>query len=142
MRLRLPIALVSVLILAACGGSAGGSSSTTAPSTVVNTTPAPSGSSAAASVDVPAPDGSTGEYGIGGKDATSSFTPGNLSIAVGGTVTWTNHDVTSHTTTSTSGAWNGTLAPGATFSRAFPTAGTFDYRCTIHPAMSGTITVK
>jgi plastocyanin len=91
---------------------------------------------------VPAPDASTGEYGQGKNEAVSSFTPTNITVAVGGTVTWTNHDVTAHTSTSTNGGWNASLAPGGVFSRAFPTAGTFDYRCTIHPTMSGTITVK
>jgi plastocyanin len=139
MRLRVWVPLGTVLMLAACGSSSG--SSTTAP-TVVTTTPPPSGSSATASVDVAAPDGSTGEYGQGKNEATSSFAPGNVTIAIGGTVTWTNHDITAHTTTNLSGLWNGSLGPGASFSRAFPTAGTFEYKCTLHPTMSGSVTVK
>lgn len=142
MRLRLAVFFGFVSILAACGSSSSPASTTTAPSTVVTTTPAPSGATASASVDVPAPDASTGEYGQGKNEATSSFSPSNISVAVGGTVTWTNHDVTAHTTTNSAGAWNGSLAPGATFSRTFPTAGTFDYRCTIHPTMTGSVTVK
>jgi plastocyanin len=143
MRLRVSVLLGSVLMLAACGSSSA-PPTTTAPTVVTTTTPTPgpSGSSATASVDVAPPDGSTGEYGQGKNEATSSFSPSNVTIAVGGTVTWTNHDITAHTTTNASGAWNGPLAPGASFSRAFPTAGTFDYRCTIHPSMSGSITVK
>jgi plastocyanin len=33
------------------------------------------------------------------------------------------------------------MAPGATFSRTFSTAGTFTYHCTIHPGMVGTVSV-
>lgn len=145
MRLREWVVLGAVLVLAACGSSGGGATTTTSPSVVTTTTTptVPAGTTAAATIDVPAPDASTGDYGIGDKhDATSSFTPGTVTIAVGATVTWTNHDVTAHTTTADNGAWNTTMSPGGTFSRAFPTAGTFDYKCTIHPTMTGTITVK
>jgi plastocyanin len=134
--------LGAALVLSSCGSSGSGSTSTSTAPTTVTTTPTGSGSTASASVDVPAPDASTGEYGQGKNEAQSSFTPSNITVTVGGTVTWTNHDVVAHTSTSTTGAWNGSLSPGATFSRAFPTAGTFDYRCTIHPTMAGTITVK
>ena len=58
-------------------------------------------------------------------------------------VTWTNTDSVSHTSTSDANAWNsGTVAPGGRFSFAFQTAGTFPYRCTIHPGMVGTVVVR
>jgi len=66
-----------------------------------------------------------------------------VTIPAGGTVMWTNNDTTSHTATAADGTWNsGTLAPGATFSRTFPTAGSFSYACTIHPGMVATVTVQ
>jgi plastocyanin len=34
------------------------------------------------------------------------------------------------------------MNPGATFTRTFPSAGTFQYHCTIHPGMVGTVTVQ
>jgi len=142
MRLRNWLVLGAVLILAACGSSGGSSSTTTSPTTVVTTPTTPTGSTATAAVEIPAPDPSTGDYGQSKNDPTSSFSPGSVTVAVGGTVTWTNKDVTTHTTTNSAGAWNQSLAPGGTFSRVFPTAGSFDYRCTIHPTMAGTITVK
>lgn len=137
MRLRNWVVLGAVLVLAACGGSTSATPST-APTVVTNTPATPA---ASATIDLPAPDGATGEYGQGTKSQTS-FTPSTVTVAVGSTVMWTNSDVTTHTTTATSGAWNVSLAPGASFSRAFPTAGTFDYKCTIHAAMSGSIIVK
>jgi len=72
-----------------------------------------------------------------------AFAPDQLEIAVGGTVTWTNTDSVSHTTTSDQGNWDsGTVAPGGQFSSTYATTGTFPYHCAIHPGMVGTITVR
>jgi plastocyanin len=74
---------------------------------------------------------------------TTAYSPNPVSISVGGTVTWTNNDVTAHTTTGDDGSWNsGSLAAGAKFSRTFPAAGTFTYHCTLHTGMVGTVTVR
>ena len=71
-----------------------------------------------------------------------SFSPASVTIAVGGTVRWTNGDRDSHTVTADNGSFDsGILAPGGTFSHTFPTAGTFAYHCEIHPDMRGTVTV-
>lgn len=72
------------------------------------------------------------------------FSPQDLTIEVGDTVTWTNLDSSSHTATSTSGPASfdsGNLAEGASFSFTFDTAGTYEYFCEIHPNMVGSITV-
>lgn len=72
------------------------------------------------------------------------FSPEDLTIEVGDTVTWTNLDSFSHTATSTSGPASfdsGNLATGDTFSFTFDTAGTYEYFCEIHPNMIGSITV-
>lgn len=69
-----------------------------------------------------------------------AFQPASLQVAVGSTVTWTNSGQAPHTATG-SGFNSGTLAPGASFSQTFGTAGTVSYTCTIHPNMQGTITV-
>jgi len=72
-----------------------------------------------------------------------AFAPDQLEISVGGTVTWTNTDAVSHTTTSDQGNWDsGTVGPGGQFSSTYATAGTFPYHCAIHPGMVGTITVR
>jgi plastocyanin len=73
----------------------------------------------------------------------AAYNPGDLSIAVGTTVTWTNADVVSHTSTSDATGWNsGVIAPGGQFSFGFPAAGTFSYHCAIHPGMVGTVVVR
>lgn len=75
-----------------------------------------------------------------------SFQPGTVTIPVGTTVTWTNMDTPSHTTTSDPGqavSWDsGVLATNQSFSFTFTQAGTFTYHCSIHPNMHGTIVVQ
>ena len=71
-----------------------------------------------------------------------AFMPRSASIVRGTTVRWKNNATnTTHTTTSNTGLWNRTLAPGAMFSRVFNQAGTFRYHCSIHPSMTGQIVV-
>ena len=74
---------------------------------------------------------------------SQSFSPSDLTIDKGATVTWTNNDSTTHTVTADGGAFSsGNLAPGKTFNYTFSQTGTFSYHCTIHSNMKGTITVK
>ncbi|MDB5101667.1 MAG: copper-binding protein plastocyanin/azurin family [Cyanobacteria bacterium RYN_339] len=73
-----------------------------------------------------------------------SFTPNALTIKVGGTVTFTNKGVTSHTVSPVSGlAFQDTdaITAGTSKSIKFTTAGTASYQCSFHTAMKGTITV-
>jgi plastocyanin len=71
-----------------------------------------------------------------------AFQPASVEVAAGSTVTWTNSGAAPHTVTADNGAFDsGQLAPGASFSQTFDTAGTFTYHCEIHPQMTATITV-
>jgi plastocyanin len=73
----------------------------------------------------------------------SAFNPPTTTVKVGDTVTWTNRDAFSHTSTSDTGAWDtGVITAGASHSFTFTTAGTFAYHCTIHSFMHGTIVVQ
>ena len=71
-----------------------------------------------------------------------AFVPATLTVAAGGTVTWTNRDEEPHTVAANDGSFH---SPGmgsqATYSHTFPTAGTFDYVCSIHPFMHATVVV-
>ena len=71
-----------------------------------------------------------------------SFTPGEISIAPGESVTWTNDDGAPHGLAYRDGA-KGTdlLLPGASFSRRFDQPGTYDYNCSVHPYMTGRVIV-
>lgn len=71
-----------------------------------------------------------------------SFSPEQVTVPVGGTVTWTNGDTTSHTITANDGSFDsGSKAGGGTFERTFSAAGTFTYFCAIHTSMQGTVQV-
>ncbi len=73
------------------------------------------------------------------------FSPQNATIPAGTRVLWTNGNNHSyaHTTTSDTGLWDsGSLDDGRQFGYTFYTPGTYAYHCTIHPSMTGTITVQ
>lgn len=71
-----------------------------------------------------------------------AFEPGALTIAVGDTVEWINHDLAPHTVTEMDGAWDtGELAKGDVQSVRFNRPAQFDYFCAFHPHMTGRITI-
>lgn len=71
-----------------------------------------------------------------------AFAPATLTVPVGSTVTWTNEDDDPHTVVADGGAFRSqALTKGGVYSFTFPVAGTFDYDCSIHPFMRGTVVV-
>lgn len=71
-----------------------------------------------------------------------AFAPTTLTIHVGGTVTWTNRDEEPHTVAANDGSFHSPgMGTGASYSHTFSTAGTFNYVCSIHPSMHGTVVV-
>ncbi len=84
----------------------------------------------------------------------NAYVPNPVEVNVGSTVTWINDDFTSHTATSgtpnsgSTGMFGGTddspeiIGPeGDTQSVTFDEAGEFEYYCTLHPSMVGTVIV-
>ena len=71
------------------------------------------------------------------------FSPANLTVKVGKTVTWVNQDTVTHTVTSDGSSLfdSGFMPTGAAFRFTFTTPGTYPYYCTVHPYMKGTIVV-
>lgn len=71
-----------------------------------------------------------------------AFAPATLTVHRGDTVTWTNHDEEPHTVAAGDGSFR---SPGmdsnATFSFTFTNPGSYDYICSIHPSMHGTVVV-
>jgi plastocyanin len=72
-----------------------------------------------------------------------TFTPAQITIAPGESVTWTNDDGAPHGLVYQDGT-KGTdlLLPGTSFSRQFDRPGTYDYSCAVHPYMSGRVIVR
>ena len=73
-----------------------------------------------------------------------SFSPKTLTLSVGATVTWINHDNVPHVVSSADNQFEKSTAlkTGQTFSHTFVATGTYSYFCSIHPRMTGKIIVK
>jgi len=71
------------------------------------------------------------------------FAPPAVTVPVGTTLTWVNHDEETHTVTSTTGAF---CSPGLmnddAFRQSFAKPGTYEYFCRLHPFMKAAMVVK
>lgn len=71
------------------------------------------------------------------------FSPMDITVPVGGTVTWKNMDGEPHTVASADGTFHSpALDQGDTYKFKFDQPGVYKYICSIHPKMKATITVK
>jgi plastocyanin len=70
------------------------------------------------------------------------FTPVDLVVQTGTTITWRNNGRNMHTVSADDKTFeSGELAPGATWSMRFDSPGTFAYHCTPHPWMKASVRV-
>jgi plastocyanin len=133
----LAILAATVLMLAACGDD----DDTTAP----ETTAAPGTTADPAEPDPgqaePGPEQAGEETVV---NVTMSFEPATVEIAAGDTVRWENTSGLPHTVTSTSGGmdFDESLSSTGSVSITFDEPGTYEYECTIHPGMAGTVVVS
>jgi plastocyanin len=71
------------------------------------------------------------------------YAPAALTVPVGATVTWVNHDEEPHTVTSATGAFGSAgLANEETYTQTFTQPGTYRYSCALHPFMTATVIVR
>ena len=123
---RYVIPAAVVFVLAACGGDGGGGTGPTAPQP--SAPAAPGTPTASATV-------AAGAY-------SNDFTPQEVNVTVGGTVTWTFGARTHNVVFEMGAAGAPTNVPAMSngkASRTFNTAGSFPYDCTLHPGMTGTV---
>lgn len=72
-----------------------------------------------------------------------SFSPKEITVAKGTTVTWTNHDDVPHTVVSGDKKFKSkALDTDEKFSFTFTDSGTYAYFCSVHPVMTGKVIVK
>jgi plastocyanin len=72
-----------------------------------------------------------------------TFTPPELTVAVGTTVKWVNHDDTPHLVVNKDKVFRSkALDTDDSYSFTFTSAGTFEYFCGLHPQMVGKVVVK
>jgi plastocyanin len=111
------------LALAACGGGSSNKSNTS--SSGSSSTPAASGNTV--TVDM----------------KNIQFSPKDVTVKVGQTVKWVNQDTVDHNVTAKTGASfkSDLFGNGASYEWKADKAGTVQYVCTVHPGMTGTLTV-
>lgn len=78
----------------------------------------------------------------------TAFTPQKIKVKVGTTVRWENEDSVRHNVvaadendTRALPTQNPLLGKGESYQYTFDTVGTYDYKCTPHPFMTGTVEV-
>ena len=127
--------VASSLVVFAVGCSGNYSSTPVSPTPVSPTAPVPpTAPIGSASITIP-----MGAATLGNR----AYSPGEIAVAIGDSITWVNVDTVAHTSTANGGGWDsGSLAPGQQFSTTVRTAGSFAYHCVIHPGMVGTVTVR
>jgi LPXTG-motif cell wall-anchored protein len=76
----------------------------------------------------------------GSSQSSFRFAPSSLTISSGTKVTWTNNGQQPHNVTG-DGLKSSTLSNGNTYSFTFNDPGTYNYECTIHPFMTGSVKV-
>jgi plastocyanin len=142
-RLRLPALVLGTLAATATLAACGGTSAATTPSAVA---PAAAASSST-SMSMPMPQSpvaaqtapaATDHVAISG----FAFSPATVTVKVGTTVTWTQQDEDQHTVTANDGSFGSSpLVTGTTYTHTFSAPGTYQYHCSIHPFMHGTVVV-
>lgn len=71
------------------------------------------------------------------------FSPRDLTVQTGTAVTWTNRDGVPHDATGRDGVWGtALLKQNESATITFDSAGVYEYYCTVHPDMKGTLTAE
>ncbi len=141
---RSTLVLLTTLSLTAFAGCGSAATPTPASSSAPNPSTAASaagGASASAPGGASAPTGAACAPAAAGATATVSatikdfaYSPEPIQAKVGDVVTWTNNDSAPHTATlEDDSCTTDTIANGATGSLVFNVAGTYTYKCKIHP---------
>jgi len=140
-----PSTMVGTITVVAGSGTATLPPQSSVTTTASATTSTSQSSAATKGVSVSMPSGAGT-----GPSAAPGYAPENLTVIIGvnNTVTWTNNDTVSHTVTSLTvpaGATkfdSGIMSAGATFTQTFTVPGTYEYHCSLHSWMTGSVTVK
>jgi plastocyanin len=72
----------------------------------------------------------------------TSYQPQKISVKAGDTVVWTNKDPFPHTVTAKGAFDSKNIAAGASWKHVMRKPGTYDYICSYHPNMKGTVEVR
>ena len=138
----LAVSTSALTVLIACGGSSKAARPAATPTMTMPTMVMPNTTGTAttrAAGSAVATDPNSPQVGID----NFNFMPKSLSVPVGTTVTWTNHDDVPHTVTSRDKKFTSqALDTDERFSFTFTEPGTYAYFCAIHPIMTAEIVAK
>lgn len=85
----------------------------------------------------------TSTISIVGSVGSGAFNPNPITIASGDSVAWANNDFATHHIVLDNGTYDsGDIGPGASSPATSALTASATYHCTIHPSMTGTITVS
>ena len=71
------------------------------------------------------------------------FMPAADTVQAGDTVVWTNDDIVPHTATALAKEFDsGTIDVGGSWRHTTTAVGAYEYECTLHPTMRGTLVVR
>ncbi len=138
-----PSTMIGTIVVVAGSGVAPPSSSTTTSSSgSASTSHSATGTAKGVSVSIP--------NGANSPSNPPGYAPATVTVVVGvnNTITWTNNDVAAHTVTSATIPTGATsfnsqiMAAGSTFSVTLTVPGTYQYVCSLHNWMKGTVIVK
>ena len=118
-RRGLALGLMAVALLGGCGG---GSEDSAAPTTT-------------------AADGDDADDASTVVLKGNKFTPQRVSVQVGETVTWEWDDGAVPHDVNGGDVFKSEIQEKGTFAHTFAEAGTFEYKCTVHPTMTGSVEV-
>ena len=138
--------------LAACGRGSAASAPAANDQPAVATGPASTASDPGTTMPMPMPSSSAPAPSAPASPSVAAsavsiknfaFDPQAITVKSGTTVTWTNKDEEPHTVfSSAAGLKSQVLASNqGTYAFTFTKPGTYDYNCTIHPFMHGSVTV-
>jgi plastocyanin len=120
---------LTFMLLAGCGNGS-------------TTTPPSNGGGNGGTTPPPPPAPPPASANVVAGETTNTFAPSSVNVARNGTVTWTFGYLQHNVTFSSAGApANIPNSTDTQVSRTFATAGTFNYTCTLHPGMNGTVVV-
>ncbi|KAI3601692.1 hypothetical protein D8I24_3477 [Cupriavidus necator H850] len=72
----------------------------------------------------------------------TAYVPRTLAVRRGDVVVWVNKDPFPHTVTASGGGFDSkAIAPGKSWTYTARKTGVFPYTCTLHPTMTGTLSV-
>jgi plastocyanin len=138
MNTGLILLVITIVVVSACGCTQ--TLPLDQPTAKITSPPQTTQPLTATTIPVPRTTSSVSENTINIKNF--AFDPNSITMKVGSTVRWVNRDSVTHRILFADGTYSPLLAGSDSYSRKIDQAGIYNYSCTIHPTMQGTVIVE